>query len=95
MFIITRRVDNVYIDSAQAMNLNSNDYFLLVEKDIVYSNDDVYCWEIDSIPAEVEYQQWCYTPEEDFYPNPNWTDYSELTAEEILSVLEEEAEINE
>lgn len=103
MYVITGKTDNVVLGMGEALDHMSNGYPRLVNENVAFVTEQVNVNEVDSIPAEVVTDKYCYTTEQGFYLNPDWKEpnkygisdelleqiKADVSSEDVNTVLEE------
>lgn len=88
MFIITDK-NSVLIDTVQHIVYWSNGYPFDPEKKTAYPSNLVDVHEVETIPEGIVPEQYCYTPEEGFYPNPNYREPDPFDSPEYAAGYEQ------
>lgn len=77
MVIIVNKTDKHIINYGNSVEYLSNGSPHLIDRNLRYEKDKVLVYEGITLPKEVEPSKWCYTPEEGFYKNPDFLEYTE------------------
>lgn len=72
MYIITDKETNRIVMVGSNLDYMPNGYPRLVDENIAFVPNSINIYETDVIPPRVESEKYCYTPQDGFYPNPNW-----------------------
>lgn len=88
MYIIVDK-ENAIVDMTRALEYWPNGYPLNVETRTAYPSDMVDVYEVETIPEGIVSEQYCYTPEEGFYPNPNYREPDPFDSPEYAAGYEQ------
>lgn len=74
MYLITDKNSNTIFAYGKKLEYQSNGYPLLVEEKMAFNIDIVNVHEVETVPAEVIPEKYCYTAEQGFYLNPDYVE---------------------
>ena len=74
MYVITVKESNVVAAIGNGLAYQSNGYPVLTEKNIAYVPEHFAVNEVAEVPDGIEEHKYCYTQENGFYKNPNYTE---------------------
>ncbi len=91
MFVIANKKDNEIIMIGNQLDYMGNGYPRLIEEDTAFPDWMVDVHEVETTPEEVQPGEYCYTKEQGFYLNPNWTEPNKYgVTENTLKQIEED-----
>lgn len=80
MFVFTSSIDNVVMHISN-ISIDEGDRYKVSDNLYISKDNNLLVFEIDSMGKGIVSGQYCYTPEEGFYINPNWAEPMNLEQE--------------
>lgn len=89
MFVITDKETHAIYDICGNMRTDFDGFPVNEDRNIKYIPWTVDVFSAEEIPEEVEQIKFCYTPEEGFYPNPNYREPDPFDSPEYAAGYEQ------
>ncbi len=91
MYIITSKNLKTIIGIGENVDYLSNGYPRITEQNVAFPTEMVDVYEVSYMPEYVTENKYCYTPDQGFYENPNWSEPNKFgLTDEQLAELEQD-----
>lgn len=92
MFLILHKETNVVEGYGSNLDYMSNGYPRLVDINTAWPVEAVNVAEVGYIPEDMRVHKYCFTPENGFYTNPEWSEPNEYgITDELLRKIKDDA----